>query len=184
MLIQTAWISGRTKPLPIYLPKELIRPLQGWLDAGYLGPEFLQFPIEFFPWETHPSLEQFDLKVDARETSHLKDLVERFGAGRFRAYSLRITHPEFRILLSGDLGSPLDLEPQLGEPLDLFVCELAHFEPEELFGFLSRHNMRRLVLTHLAPGLSGKTDELVAKAKTYLPKTTVVVAVDGLRFRL
>lgn len=184
MLIQTAWISGRTKSLPIYLPKELINPLQGWLDASYIGPKFLQFALEFFAWESRPSLEHFDLRVDPQETSHLDDLVKRFGPTRFRPYSLRVTHPDFRILVSGDLGSPQDLDSQLREAPDLLVCELAHFAPEELFRFLREKNIQRLVLTHLAPNLSGQTDELLAKAREYLPKTETVLAMDGMRIRI
>jgi ribonuclease Z len=184
MLIQAAWISGRTKTLPIYLPKELIDPLQAWLDASYIGPRFLQFPLEFFAWEAGASLEQFDLSVTPQATSHLDDLVKRFGPTRFRAYSLRIAHPDFQVLLSGDLGSPQDLDAQLREPPDLMVCELAHFEPEELFGYLRGKNIPRLVLTHLAPELSGQSDELLAEARKYLPETKTLVATDGMRIRI
>jgi ribonuclease BN (tRNA processing enzyme) len=184
MLIQTAWISGRTKLLPIYLPEELINPLQAWLDASYIGPKFLQFPLEFFAWESRPSLEQFDLKINPQATSHLDDLVKRFGPTRFRSYSLRVAHPGFQILVSGDLGSPRDLDAQLREPPDLVVCELAHFEPEELFRFLRGKNIPRLLLTHLAPNLSDQTDQLLAKARDLLPKTETVVAIDGMRIRI
>lgn len=184
MLIQTAWISGRTKALPIYLPKELIDPLQGWLDASYIGPKFLQFPLEFFAWESGPSLERFDLRVEPQATSHLDDLVKRFGPRRFRAYSLKVVHPDFRILVSGDLGSPDDLDAQLGEPLDLVVCELAHFEPEELFSYLRGKNISRLVLTHFAPNLSDQAGRLLTLAGGYLPKTEILAAADGMRIRI
>jgi ribonuclease Z len=184
MLIQTAWISGRTKALPIYLPKELIDPLQAWLDASYIGPRFLQFPLEFLAWESGPSLEQFELSVVPQATSHLEDLVKQFGPTRFHAYSLRIAHPDFQILLSGDLGSPRDLDPQLREPPGLTVCELAHFESEELFGYLRGKNIPRLLLTHLAPKLSSQSDQLLALAREYLPETRTLVANDGMRIRI
>jgi len=110
--------------------------------------------------------------------------VKQFGPTRFHAYSLRIAHPDFQILLSGDLGSPRDLDPQLREPPDLTVCELAHFESEELFGYLRGKNIPRLVLTHLAPKLSSQSDQLLALAREYLPETRTLVANDGMRIRI
>ena len=45
MLIQSLWLSQRKSPLTIFLPEELSKPLQLWLDAIYLGPAFM--PFEF-----------------------------------------------------------------------------------------------------------------------------------------
>jgi hypothetical protein len=42
-----------------------------------------------------------------------------------------------RVAHSGDLGEPEDLEPLLKKPVDLLVCELAHFSPEAIFSYLS-----------------------------------------------
>jgi len=41
MLLQAAWLAPRKRPLPIYLPGELIKPLLAWLDAVYLPPALL-----------------------------------------------------------------------------------------------------------------------------------------------
>ena len=56
MLIQSLWISGRTKPLTIFLPEELSSPLQQWLNAIYLGPDFIPFEIKFVAWESTTAL--------------------------------------------------------------------------------------------------------------------------------
>lgn len=181
MLIQSLWLSKRQNPLAIFLPEELSRPLQQWLDAIYLGPAFIPFEIKFVAWETQQLFEEFGLKIYPRETTHLQSLSEKFAPRRFRSYSLRIEHSDFRLVLSGDLGSPTDLESQLGDRVDLLVSELAHFPPHELFQFLGTREVRRLLLTHLAPELLAKQESVAREARTILPGTVVLMAIDGLR---
>ncbi len=181
MLIQSLWLSQRAKPLTIFLPEELSGPLQQWLDAIYLGPAFIPFEIQFVAWETQRFFTEFGLKIYPRETTHLRSLSERFTPRKFRSYSLRIEHSDFRLVLSGDLGWPTDLESQLGDPVDLLISELAHFPPPDLFQFLRTREVRRLLLTHLAPELLTKQESVIRDARADLPGTTVLLAIDGLR---
>jgi ribonuclease BN (tRNA processing enzyme) len=184
MILQTAWIAHRKEPLPVYLPGELIQPLTAWLNATYIGPEFANYALELHSWEDSPSLTEFELEVVPCPTSHLRSLAKPPSADRFRAYSLRVEHRDFRLLFSGDLGSPHDLEPQLSNPPDLLICELAHFEPKELFRYLSARLIKRILLTHLAPELSTETDALKKDAERALRNAQILIAEDGLRIAL
>jgi ribonuclease BN (tRNA processing enzyme) len=181
MLIQSLWLSQRENPLTIFLPEELSKPLQLWLDAIYLGPAFMPFELKFVAWETQPFFKEFGLKIFPRETTHLRSLSEKFAPRRFRSYSLRIEHSDFRLVLSGDLGWPTDLESQLGDPVDLLVSELAHFPPHELFRFLGKREVGKLLLTHLAPELLDNLESVMQQASEDLPQTVAVLANDGLR---
>jgi ribonuclease BN (tRNA processing enzyme) len=181
MLIQSLWLSHRVEPLTIFLPQELSQPLLQWLNAIYLGPDFIPFELNFVAWEREQSFEVCGLRISPRETTHLESLTQKFGPGRFKAYSLRVEHPDFCIVFSGDLGSPTDLGLQLSQPLDLLVSELAHFPPAELFRFLGPQKVRKLLLTHLAPELRGSEESIVREARARLPETAVLVAEDGLR---
>jgi ribonuclease BN (tRNA processing enzyme) len=184
MLIQTLWLSHRAEPFTIFLPEELSAPLQQWLDAIYLSSKFIPFELKFVTWETEQSFEVFGLRICPRETTHLQDLSREFGDSRFKAYSLQVEHPDFRILFSGDLGTPTDLEVQLGNPVDLLVSELAHFPPNELFRFLATRRVQKLLLTHLAPELLGNEASIVQEARKQLPEMVVLIARDGLRVPL
>jgi ribonuclease BN (tRNA processing enzyme) len=184
MLIQSLWLSRRQSPLTVFLPEELSEPLQQWLDAIYLGPAFIPFELRFVAWETQQSFAEFGLKIYPRETTHLRSLSEKFAPRKFRSYSLRIEHSDFRLVLSGDLGWPTDLEPQLDDPVDLLVSELAHFPPDELFRFLGAREIRKLLLTHLAPELLDKKESVIQEASEKLPHTTTLLASDGLRVSL
>jgi ribonuclease BN (tRNA processing enzyme) len=181
MLIQSLWISERESPLTIFLPEELSKPLQQWLDAIYLGHAFMPFELKFVAWETQPCFEEFGLKIYPRATTHLRSLSEKFAPRRFRSYSIRIEHSDFRLVISGDLGWPTDLESQLGDPVDLLVSELGHFPPRELFRFLSGREVRKLLLTHLAPELLDHPESVIQDAREDLPHTLALLANDGLR---
>ncbi|MBV8351623.1 MAG: hypothetical protein JOZ21_05050, partial [Verrucomicrobia bacterium] len=162
----------------------LSMPLQQWLDAIYLGTAFMPFRMNFIPWETRECFEDFGLKIYPRETTHLRSLSAKFGGQRFKSYSLRIEHSELRLVFSGDLGSPIDLESQLREPADLLVSEVAHFPARDLFRFLGARQVRKLLLTHLAPGLLADEESVIQAAREELPQTLALLARDGLRFTL
>jgi ribonuclease BN (tRNA processing enzyme) len=184
MLIQTLWLSQRLEPLTIFLPEELSSSLQQWLDAIYLSSNFIPFELQFVAWETQQFFEVCGLQISPRQTTHLESLSKKFGNSRFKAYSLQVEHPDFRILFSGDLGTPTDLEVQLGNPVDLLVSELAHFPPNELFRFLATRRVQKLLLTHLAPELLGIEASIVQEARKQLPEMVVLIAKDGLRVPL
>jgi ribonuclease BN (tRNA processing enzyme) len=181
MLIQSLWLSQRTRPLTLFLPEELSEPLRQWLNAIYLGPDFIPFELKFIAWEREQLFEMCGLQLRPRETTHLQSLSQKFGNGRFKSYSLRVEHSDFRIIFSGDLGDPADLGIQLTHPVDFLVCELAHFAPSELFQFLDTRRVGKLLLTHLAPELRGSEELIVEEARNALPGTTVLIANDGLR---
>jgi ribonuclease BN (tRNA processing enzyme) len=181
MLIQSMWISGRQKALTLFLPAELAEPLKNWLDAIYIGPDFLQFELKLVPWNPQRFFDVCGIQVRPLETTHLNSLTRQFGNARFKAYSLRLECANLRILFSGDLGSPTDLENQMDLPLDLLVTEVAHFPPIELFQFLRDKKVRKIVLTHLALELYGNEEALLAEARDALPETQIAVAYDGLR---
>jgi ribonuclease BN (tRNA processing enzyme) len=181
MLIQSMWLSNRAKPLTIFLPAELSKPLQQWLNAIYLGPDFIPFELKFVGWETQPVFDVCGLQIQPRETTHLQALKSKFGTDRFKSYSIRIKHSDFCVIFSGDLGSPKDLGAQLTSPVDLLVSELAHFPPHELFRFLIERKVGKLLLTHLAPELLGIEESIVREAGALLTETSVLVARDGLR---
>jgi ribonuclease Z len=184
MLIQAAWLSGRKEPLNIFLPAELTNPLKEWLNASYLGPDIVPFKIVFVPWESQASFEFHDLKVYPAATTHLVTLNRRSIPDRFKAYSLRIEHSDFRVVFSGDLGSPNDLQGQLRDHVDLLITEVAHFPPAELFQFLSTKSIDRVLLTHLPKEWTGREGILLKSAREALPSKEVTIASDKMQLEI
>ena len=191
MLIQGAWLEARSNPLPVYLPAELIAPVRGWLDAVYLPDKLIGFPLEFHSWEKLPGraveLDGCRLRVSVHPTSHLyglRELIDPSATDRFLAYSLAFDWPDTgkRLIYSADLGQPEDMEGILDQPCDLLICEMSHFEPEQLFAFLRDKPVRRLCLTHLTAEFGARTDEICALGTKMLPDLKEIRAMrDGER---
>ena len=193
MLIQGAWLEPRRRPLPVYLPGELITPLCAWLDAVYLPNKLLPFPIAWGAWETHRGPVELPggLRVTVNLTTHLdglRKLIEPGAAHRFLPYSLDLRWPGTgrRLVYSADLGEPADLDGLLrGQPTDVLICELAHFAPEELFDYLADKRIGTLLLTHVTAEVSARAAEVQKQAHQAMPDIAEVrVMRDGERVEL
>ena len=151
MLLQAFWLKNRRKPLPIYLPPGAIAPLRQMLNTVFFFDELLPFRLEL-----HPIQDELDLgglRVSASRNSHLDGLRARFGnqhAADFSCYSFLLESGRKRVVHSADLGKPEDLEPLMRKPVDLLVCEMAHFEPEELLTFLHGRKIKQAAFIHLS----------------------------------
>ncbi len=191
MIVQGAWLEPRSAPLPLYLPAELVGPIQTWLEAVYLPEKLVGFAMEYHSWETLPgrtaTIDGGRLRVSVNSSTHLDGLRAKIDPGatdRFLAYSIVFDWPETgrRLIYSADLGLPEDLAPVLDQPCDLLICEMSHFEPEELFAFLADKPVHRICLTHLTAEFAARTDEICALGRTMLPGVAEITAMtDGTR---
>ncbi len=153
MLMQGCWLEGRRKPLPIYMPGRAIPPLRRMLRTVFIFEELIGFRMRFLPLRSGSATRVGGVKVGAFPTSHLNGFRARFGDKHkvdYRAYCFLLESGPWRVGHSADLGQPADLEPLLHKPLDLLVCELAHFSPEALFSYLKGRAIKRVVFVHLA----------------------------------
>jgi len=79
----------------------------------------------------------------------LRQVFQKKYPLKFDAFCFLIEAGRLRIGHSADIGRPEDLEPLLHRPLDLLVCELSHFRPEDMFRYLSRRKIKRVAFVHL-----------------------------------
>jgi ribonuclease Z len=182
MFVQALWLEGRTRPLTVHLPSDAIPAVQQMLNAAYLFQDVLPFPLAFEPHKAGVAVELEDLRVTPFRTTHLDDFKRRYSSrnpGSYDAFCFLMETPELRIGHSSDLGAPGDLSPLLEQPLDLLVCELAHFSPEELFATLVGRPIRKLALVHLAAEYWGHRDLLLEQARQQLPGVEVQIPNDG-----
>jgi ribonuclease BN (tRNA processing enzyme) len=184
MLVQASWLAPRSRPLPVYLPRELIKPLLAWLDAVYLPASLLGFELDLRAWKPSKSVTAaLGVEVSVFPTTHLRGLQQKIDPSaheRFEIFGLDIDCKGRRVVFSSDLGAPSDLRPVLERPCDVLVCELSHFRPDEIFAALRGCRIGQLVFNHLAPDLNGREGELLATAKRALPEIGAIRVVrDG-----
>jgi hypothetical protein len=128
-----------------------------------------------------------DVQVTPYRSTHLEQLRQAFQKKYpqdFEAFCFLIETPELRIAHSADIGAPEDLEPLLQKPLDLLVCELAHFEPQDLFRYLNGRDIKRVVFMHVARPYWENLAKTKALAEKLLPEIPFSFARDGEEFDL
>jgi ribonuclease BN (tRNA processing enzyme) len=177
MLMQGFWLEGRRKDLPLYLPGGAIKPLRGMLDAAMLFDELVGFRLKLAALKPATSCTVGGVRLTPFPTTHLHGLRRRFQKKYrtdFSSYCFLIESGRTRVGHSADLGRPDDLEPLLAKPLDLLICELAHYSPEEIFSYLRGRKIKRVVFVHLGGRYwenLGRTRRLAAKMLPDIPHT-------------
>lgn len=104
--------------------------------------------------------EDENLKVEYIPTKHSSKCV---------SYAILVSEGEKRVLFGGDFSQDLkrrDVPREIGEELDGFVCELAHFKLPQIAPYLSRCRAKRVFFNHVYP-LSNYED--VERAKKDYP---------------
>ena len=152
MLMQGFWLEQRKKNLPVAMPADGIQPFKELLHAGMIFDELLHFRLRFEALKARRSVMTNDVRVTAYPTTHLEQLRRSFHKRypqNYESFCFLIERGKLRIGHSADIGCPEDLEPLLKKPLDLLVCELAHFHPEDLFLYLEGHQVKKILFMHV-----------------------------------
>ena len=175
MLMQGFWLEKRKRNLPVYLPEYALKPIGEMLKAVLLYPELLRFRLRLLPLREKKSISIGGVRVTPFQTSHLDRLRAQFSQRQrppIAAYCFLLEAGGRRVAHSSDLGKPEDLEPLLAKPLDLLVCELSHFLPEQLFRYLKGRAIKQIAFVHLLRPLRenlSHTRRLAAKMLPGIP---------------
>lgn len=184
-LLQGCRLLGRAKPLPVFLPGEMIAPLRAWISALYLTEEAMGFPVSWHGWKPGSGVDFGNgISVTPHPNAHLRACYAgKPGADATRpceSFSLKVAYGSFRAVFSGDLDSPRELAPLLGEPLTALVCELSHFEAEELAEVLKTADLHSLCLVHLGEEYAMNRGGTRALLEELLPQVSdVFLPEDG-----
>jgi ribonuclease BN (tRNA processing enzyme) len=178
MLLQASWLQGRQRPLPIGVPHHLSEPLRAWLDAILLPPEVLGFPLGIFSWQARTAVVFDGVTVLPHPTTHLDHTREKTGNAAIESFLFEILMAGKRFVYSGDLGSAQDLSGVLTNSMDLLICELAHFSPEELVAALRGAKIGTLCLTHVSTDLDDRRGDLQILFERELAGTDTVYFPD------
>jgi ribonuclease BN (tRNA processing enzyme) len=182
MLMQGLWLENRRKRLPVYMPVSAIAPMKQMLKTALIYDSLLRFQMQMLGLRAGIKNAVKDVRVTAFPTSHLDDLQRKFGrksASEFSAYCFLLEHRKLRVGHSADLGQPEDLEPLFDKPLNLLVCELAHFSPEKIFVYLKDKPVRRVVFVHLKQAYRQDISSVRKLARDMMPGVEALFPDDG-----
>ena len=84
------------------------------------------------------------IKVTALHNTHFGE----DGSNGWHSYSYLIEAEGKRILFSGDVKSPREFEPLLGEGVDILIMETGHHKVADVLDFAKQKNIGRLLFSH------------------------------------
>ena len=185
MLIQSMWLEQRTRPLPLWMPRRAIRPLQEWLRTCYLFDEQLPFRIQWRPLAETPTRsvggesEPCDFARTARRISTTPVLnsrrnIRKWGSTR----SVSASKETANALVIPPIWEVRKTCPALRKPFDVLVVELAHFHPDRLVDFLRPCDIRHVIVTHMSRPVRARLREVKARLRSLRPKK-ITYASDG-----
>ncbi len=172
---------AETRPrFQLVLPSEAIAPIQSYLQAVHLSPSRTPFDFDISPVQEGVTLLDERVQVTALMNSHLSGQAAAAPAGPARqSYSFAVEVAGVKCVYSGDITMLDELNPLLGGA-ELLIVEAAHYDPEALEPFVRDLPLRRIVLTHIHPGLEEKLAALVKE----WDDPRIDIAYDGLRISL
>jgi len=170
-LIKTMMHLGRRDPLLVYMPQEGIEAYSTMLEACYLLPQWLGFPIEWRAIETGAKAQLDDeVFIEAMANEHLRPFRRRAAAleklppaWRFESYSFKLHAQGLVLAYTGNLDvSLLEIDP-FGRDADVLITELAHLDLEPSFEALRTLQPKIAIFTHFHPKWDDKErDRLIS----------------------
>ena len=152
VFIQMNHIARRITPLNIYLPSELVEPIENILNATYLIREKLSFEWHLHPIKPNPTFRDNNLAINAFPNKHLLSNAEAIESlrlpNKMQSYCFTVATSRAKMLYSGDLHSADDLEGLL-DNCDLLLVEGMHIDLNDLLELVADVGVRKLVITHL-----------------------------------
>lgn len=130
------WYFRDADPVICLPDPEAGKVIRDWLEVTLNG---CQRELRYLQTQAGPVYDDGILKVSAIPTRHCKNSF---------AYLLEAEGK--RLLFTGDLRSPGEDFPvsALEQPLDLVVCEAAHFEATDYLPIFTQHAVRQICITH------------------------------------
>lgn len=183
MLIQSLWLHGRRRPLPIHAPTRAIPALKAWLHATVLHEDLIGFPLDWVPLKIGSPFMVGTVEVSPQPSSHLDSLQRGFASvlpdTSFEAFSFQLHDNQRRVAHTADLGRADEAERLLKPRADLLVTELSHVPLPELAAAILRNPPGRAVLVHVASEWLSRDPPLASLLQGHLGEVPFQIAQDG-----
>ena len=186
-LLTTFLIQGKKTPFTVYLPSEGVEAFKTFLQAVYLFGPFLSFPLQLLPIPEQEEVRIGAFAMKFLRNNHLRiaaSMVKDISPGnRGESYSTEISCEGKRIIYSGDVYSCLDMESLFTRPVDLLLCEMAHFNPEDFNALTAVNKPEMSVFSHFHPKWDVQPEVILKDVFANYPNR-IVFAVDGYSFSI
>lgn len=163
-----SWYYKDARP-EIFLPKaEAATLMESWLLFNATGK---MKDVNFHTVQPGVLFDDGFLKVTAIRTKHC-DI----------SYAYLLEAEGKAVLLTGDLNRPGVDFPGVEKPLDLIICESAHFEATEYLPIFEKMDIKKVCVTHYSPRFLPSVLALLPQLKE--KGIEAVLGTDDLEFRV
>ena len=162
------WYFKKVDPVIVIPDPEAGRVIKDWLRVTLNGSEK---DIEYRQTKEGLVFDDGILKVSAIATKHC--------AGS-HAYVLEAEGK--RVLFTGDLRNPSVDFPHVHQPLDLMICECAHFPATDYLSVLEKLELNRICFTHYSPRYMSSLYEMEARMREH--EMPMIIATDDLEINV
>jgi len=183
LLISQNHLCHRSEKLRIYGPRGTRGKIRRLLADSFLQRESLSYKLKVTNIKTGKKYKEALLRVTFFKTQHLDrpKLKTQFGR-KAQACGMIVDGPGWRVLYSGDIGSPKELAPYIKD-CDLLIHEMAHHRPEAVAEFAEAAKIPHVLISHIGPEFDETPDAIFSPfARHY--SGNLIVAEDGTKVRL
>lgn len=134
--------------MDFYIADEIfIDAVKTMMLAGNPGHTIHEDRVRFHVIDPTVPYEDENIKIEYIRTKHMKE--------PYHSYAMLVTEGDKRVLFSGDLSYKLqhaDVPELLAkEPVDAFICEMAHFGVEHILPYLETCKAKAVYFQHVFP---------------------------------
>ena len=117
--------------------------------------------------------EDENIRVSAHHNTHLKE----DGSCGWHSYSYLIEANNKRIVFSGDVGAPEELDHLMSDGCDVLIMETGHHKVENVLSFAEKRSIGKLYFNHHGREIIGDRAKAIALADASTVNATI--ACDG-----
>ena len=128
----------------IYVPD--LEKLQAVKCIAEIPRDATKGPVAMYEHQVQDGLifEDENLRVSALHNEHLRET----GENGWHSYSYLIEGQGRRIIFSGDVRTPTELDPLVGDGCDTLIMETGHHKVSDVCDYVQSRPIGRLLLTH------------------------------------
>lgn len=176
-------LKKRTKPINIYIHKELVEILKNILNSFFLFAEGLPFEVIITGYDFGSAINiNSKLAFKGVKNSHIynKYNISYMAGEKFVSSSFLFSTPERNVYYSADAGGGEDLF-LFDEKIDFIISETTHIQPEKFLQALVKYEPEKILLTHIddEAKLTNWLNSIDKKIKKYF-----IVTCDGMSFNI
>jgi ribonuclease BN (tRNA processing enzyme) len=108
--------------------------------------------------------------------------VERNGENGWHSYSFCLIYDGMKVIFSGDVSTPNELDALIGDGCDILIMETGHHKVADVCEYAKSRNVKNLRFTHHGREILNKYEECVEFVTAFAEKNdmSIIICTDGM----